>query len=132
MTGPQSIAEKLRAAFEQGDEQLLGPLLDPAVRWGGEEETPETCHSRGEVLAWYRKLKGAGVAATVEEVIDRGDVIVLGLLLSRPDSGEASEVPPVVFQVFRIAGEKVVDIRGFPERRAAMASADATPSGSNL
>jgi len=58
---PSTTAEKLRLAFEHGDEQMLASVLDPAVRWGGEEETPETCHSRGEVLAWYRKLEEAGV-----------------------------------------------------------------------
>ena len=120
---PGSSAEKLRQAFEQGDERLLASLLDPAVRWGGEEETPETCHSRGEVLAWYRKLKEAGVSATVEEVIDRGDVVVLGLVVSRPESGPESEISPVVFQVFRLVAGLVVDIRGFPEREVALSFA---------
>jgi hypothetical protein len=124
---PRGSAEKLRQAFEQGDERLLASLLDPAVRWGGEEETPETCHSRGEVLAWYRKLKEAGVGATVEEVIDRGDVVVLGLVVSRPESGPESEIAQVVFQVFRLAGDLVVDIRGFPEREEALASAGEPP-----
>ena len=37
---PKSAAEKLRGAFEEGDEQLLASLLHPVVRSGGEEETP--------------------------------------------------------------------------------------------
>jgi hypothetical protein len=117
---PNSTAEKLRVAFEEGDEELLASLLDPAVRWGGEEETPETCHSRGEVLAWYGKLRQAGVSATVEEVVDRGNVLVLGLALSRPESGPFSEVPTVLYQVFSLAKGKVIDIRGFPEREEAL------------
>jgi hypothetical protein len=75
---PQSTAEKLRAAFEAGDEDLLASLFDAAVRWGGEEDTPETCHSREEVLACYGKLREAGVSAAVEEVVDLGDIVVLG------------------------------------------------------
>lgn len=124
---PRSTAEKLRQAFEQGDERLLASVLDPTVRWGGEEEEPDTCHSRGEVLAWYGKLKAAGVSATVEEVIDCGDVVVLGLAISRPEGRTGSEVPLVVFQVFRLAAGLVVDIRGFPEREEALASAGGSP-----
>lgn len=119
-TPPQSTAEKLRVALEEGDEDLLASVLDPAVRWGGDQETPETCHGRVEVIAWYRGLREAGVSATVEEVIDRGDAVVLGLVLSLPDTGLASELPTVVFQVHRVTDGKVVDIRGYPERGEAL------------
>ncbi|MBS1860555.1 MAG: nuclear transport factor 2 family protein [Actinobacteria bacterium] len=125
----RGIAGKLKTALEQEDEELFASLLDPAVRWGGEEETPETCHSRGEVLAWYRKLKDAGISAKVADVIDRGDLVVLGLAVSRPERGPGSEIAPVVFQVFRLAEGLVVDIRGFPERAEALALVDEFDSG---
>jgi hypothetical protein len=118
---PQRTAEKLRAAFEDGDEDLLASLLDPAVRWGGEEETAETCHTSEEVLAWYGKLRAAGLRASVRQAITFEDVVVLGLALARPESGPASQVPAVVYQVFKLAEGKVVDIRGFPEREEALA-----------
>jgi hypothetical protein len=117
----EGTAEKLRAAVEDEDEGLLASLLDPAVRWGEEEETPETCHTREEVLAHYGQLGAAGVRARVQQAITFQHAVVLGLALTRPDSGPASEGPAFVYQVFRFAGDKVIDIRGFPEREDALA-----------
>jgi hypothetical protein len=48
MTGVRSIeavAAGLTAAFAVGDLDQLAPLLAPDVRWGGEEDTEQTCHS---------------------------------------------------------------------------------------
>ena len=59
MTGFRSIeavAAGLTAAFSVGDLDQLAPLLAPDVRWGGEEDTAQTCHGRTQVLAWYRRL----------------------------------------------------------------------------
>jgi len=36
----QAIAERLRSAFEQQDLGILAGVLDPDVRWGGEEARP--------------------------------------------------------------------------------------------
>ena len=49
----QAIAERLRSALEGRDLTTLAGILDPDVRWGGEEDTPQTCHNRADVLAWY-------------------------------------------------------------------------------
>ena len=121
----RAIAGKLRTALEQEDEELFASLLDPAVRWGGEEETPETCHRREQVVARYHRLRESGVGVKVEETICREGVAVLALALSLPRSGRSAELPPVVYQVFRIGGGLVVDIRGFPERAKALALVDA-------
>ncbi|MCW3045460.1 MAG: SnoaL-like protein [Actinobacteria bacterium] len=49
--GAQAIARRLTSALEARDLESLGNLLAPDVRWGGEEDTPQTCHSRDDVLA---------------------------------------------------------------------------------
>ncbi|HEX3737909.1 MAG TPA: nuclear transport factor 2 family protein [Solirubrobacterales bacterium] len=117
----RSIAAKLTTALEQRDEELFASLLDPAVRWGGEGETPETCHGREQVVARYRRLRESGVGVTVEETICRDDVAVLALALSLPQAGRTAELPPVVYQVFTIARGLIVDIRGFRTREDAVA-----------
>jgi hypothetical protein len=122
---PETIAGKLGRAFEEGDDDLFASLLDPAVRWGGEGDTPETCHTREQVLTRYRRLRDGGVGATVEETICQGDAVVLGLALRLPDRGAPLDLPPRVYQVFRLADGLVVDIRGFPTREEALARAAA-------
>jgi hypothetical protein len=93
------------------------------VRWGGEEDTEDTCHSRADVLRWYTRLRDRGVRARVAEVLDLGDAVVLELALTGHEDDPQDELRARLFQVFRIGDGLVVDIRGFPERADALASA---------
>ncbi|MEP7055213.1 MAG: hypothetical protein ABI912_08180 [Actinomycetota bacterium] len=45
---PSVLAERDRAAFER--------LLAPNVRWGGREDTEQTCHDRGQAGDFYAAL----------------------------------------------------------------------------
>jgi hypothetical protein len=118
-----SIAGLLRSAFDGADLALLETLLAEEVRWGGEEDTEETCHTRGDVLRWYTRLRGRGVRARVTEVLDQGEVVILALALTGHDTDPDDELPARLFQVFRIVDGLVVDIRGFPDRADAVAFA---------
>jgi hypothetical protein len=124
MPETQEVATRLREAFTAGDAALFAPLLDPRVRWGGEEETEQTCHSRGDVLAWYGRAQAAGVRAQVTETLVRQHAVVLGLALTGPPQGPDGERPDQVFQTFRLADGLIIDIRGYPTREEALAIAD--------
>jgi len=104
----EALAERLRSALEAGDLGALAGLLDPAVRWGGEEDTEQTCRNRAEVLAWYEALHARGVRASVAEVSVQPDAVVLGFDVTRPDDPEDRDR---VYQTFMVAGGLVVDIR---------------------
>ena len=99
----QAIAQRLRSAFEQQDLGILAGVLDPDVRWGGEEDTPETCHNRADVLAWYGGLIYRGFRARVAAAAVEPDRIVLTLDVTRPGGGTTRN-----HQVFRIASGHVV------------------------
>ncbi len=45
-TETEAVATRLRAAFDSADLAAFGALLDDNVRWGGEDDTPETCRTR--------------------------------------------------------------------------------------
>lgn len=117
----EAVAQRLRAAFESGDLSTLAPLLRADVRWGGEEETPETCHSRADVLAWYGKAAEAGIRATVTETLSGTDAVLLGLRVTGRDPVRTRR-GQLVYQVFRIADGQVADIRGYPNRDEAVAT----------
>jgi len=112
----QAIAQQLRSAFEGLDLESLGEILAPDVRWGGEEDTPQTCHSRADVLAWYGDLSARGFRANVVEAAVEPDRIVLTLDVSRPGGGTSRN-----YQAFRIAGGRIVDIRDHVDAPAAHA-----------
>ncbi len=119
-----ALAARLKTALESRDRDLLDQLLAPNVRWGGEEETPDTCHNRTDVLRWYEELDAHGVRARVEETINDSDAIVLGLRITWPDH-ESSEARMFTrYQVFRVVDGLIVDIRGYPTRSDALATTD--------
>jgi hypothetical protein len=105
-----AIAERLRSAFEQQDLGILAGVLDSDVRWGGEEDTPETCHNRADVLAWYGGLIDQGFRASVAAAAVEPDRIVLTLDVTGPGRGTRRN-----HQVFRIASGHIVDIRSYQE-----------------
>ncbi len=119
-TQTQGIAERLRTAFETRDLFALAEILDPDVRWGGPEDTPQTCHNREDVLAWYGGLYGRGFRAEVIGVTVEPDRIVLALDVIRPN-GETTRNQ----QVFTVAGGLIVDIRDHIDGDAHEAHAEA-------
>lgn len=109
------IARHIEAACRESDLELLGSLLDPDVRWTG------MCRTSAQVLDWYRHALADGTTPTVETVeVDR-DAIVLGLTLTRPAVGTRSAPPHRLYQAFTIQGTRIVEIRGYPDRRSALA-----------
>ena len=106
----QAIAERLRSALEGQDLTILAGILDPDVRWGGEEDTPQTCHNRADVLAWYGGLIDRGFRPSVVATEVEPDRIALTLDVTGPGGGTSRNR-----QVFRIASGHIVDIRGHEE-----------------
>ena len=109
----EAVAQRLRSAFQTQDLSILASLLDPEVRWGGEEDTPQTCHNRADVLAWYGGLAARGFRATVVEAEVEAHQIVLTLDVTEPGGGTSRN-----HHVFRIAGGRVVEIRDHEEAPA--------------
>jgi len=104
------IAERLRAAFESDDLELLGSVLHRDVRWGG---GPGGCWNRDQVLEWYGVLRHQSGPARVTEVVLRNGAVVIGLRAA----GAGGEL----FQVFRVAGDSIVTIEGYQDLREALA-----------
>jgi len=102
----ETIAPRLRAAFERRDAAKLRDLLDPDVRWGGEEDTPDTCHNRAQVLARFGWLAVTGTKASITNVEVDGERIVLTWEVTEPEERAGRHR-----QTFTVARGRVVDIR---------------------
>jgi DNA-binding transcriptional MerR regulator len=119
----EAVAKRLRAAVEAADLTEFADLLDPRVRWGGEQDTPQTCHSRDEVLRVYRDGRAAGARARVTEVATHGNRILVGLRVQWAASSSTADQEEDRYQVLKLARGRIVDIRGFAERDQAAARA---------
>ena len=117
------IAPILTAAMDRSDLDALSNLLAPDVRWGADEETDEICHTREDVLRWYRRTAARGITAHVREVIIEHDTIVIGLDVDWSSAPEWSTRPATRYQNYRVAHGQIVDIRGYPDRAEALARA---------
>jgi predicted secreted Zn-dependent protease len=52
--------------------------------------------------------------------VDR-DTVVLGLAVAQQAEGARPAPPQQLYQVFTISGAQIIDIRGYPDRRGALA-----------
>jgi ankyrin repeat protein len=109
------IARHVDAAYRGLDLELLGSLLHPDVRWSGQ------CSTKADVLDWYRRLLSDGTQATVESIeVDR-DAVVMGIKVSGHAEGARPAPAELVFQVFTVDVDEIVEIRGYPDRASALA-----------
>lgn len=125
----EGLAERIEAALAAGDLDQMARLLADDVRWGGEEDSEGTCHTRADVLGWYRRMITSAVLARPIERLVQPDAVIIGWDVSWPD-GEQGH-PTLRYQVFRVVDGRVADIRGFPTKDEALAFAAGRPPGNN-
>jgi ankyrin repeat protein len=109
------IARHLEAAYRNLDLEVLGSLLHPEVRWSGE------CSTSAEVLAWYRRLLADGMQASLESMEVDQDAVILCISVAGRAEGARPAPAQRIFQVFTIDNNEIVEIRGYPDRRSAIA-----------
>jgi uncharacterized glyoxalase superfamily protein PhnB/ketosteroid isomerase-like protein len=114
----EAVARRVRAAFESRDLAAYGALLDDNVRWGGETDTPETCHTRAEVLERLASQRAAGVDTQLLEAVAAPDAVIVGFNVTRPVRGGYAR-GRTVYQVLKVRNQQVTDIRGFASRAEA-------------
>ncbi len=82
---PMVLAARDRAAFER--------LLAPDVRWGGREETEQTCHDREAAGRLYAALLADGVRLDVlDRIVDDDGRVLARLEVTRADAGSTYEL----------------------------------------
>ena len=103
------VAAAMRQALTVRAAHGLEDLLDPDVRWGGIEETEQTCHGRAQVLAFYSRLLEDGVTIEVRDVQVEGERIRLQIRVGWPsdDGGIDTFDQPTVITV---RGGLIVDV----------------------
>lgn len=116
------LASAVEAAYASRDPAAFGTLLDEQVRWGNQDETPETCHSRAEVLRRMQARMDRGVDVHVHGATTADDAILLELHVVAPVAGGFARERPV-YQVLRVRDGLIVEIRGYSTRAEAAVQA---------
>jgi hypothetical protein len=125
----EHVAARWRAAFAARDLAALEQLLDENVRWGDAEDTPQTCHSRSEVLASLAHQAAHGASVRVVDVAAGPEAFVIELDVTHRETPEHQR-ERTVYQVLTVRNDLVTDIRGYPTRAEAAEAAGLGPDES--
>lgn len=112
MTAPADashIAEQLPSVLAARDRAVFERLLAPDVRWGGKEDTEQTCHDRRQAGDTYAALLEDGVRLDVLDSTIDDD----GKVLARLEVTAADGDPSLTYQtqvLLTVRGGLVVDI----------------------
>ena len=116
---PEQIADQLREAFETKDLGTLGRLVAADARWG-DDDNPNRCRSRTDVVATFDRLLGEGVDGSIaERVVGPNGVAVL-LHVEWPEPGEGRDIS--MFQSWIVRNGVVAEIQRHDDRRSAVAA----------
>ena len=122
MTTPdamEELAARVSEALSAADLDAYRELLDPNVRWAAPDDDRYGCHSREEVLAWYRRGRASGVRADVTESIVHGDKILVGVRVHNDQVAVDEAASHDRWQVLTVVDGRIRDIRGFDDRAEA-------------
>jgi SnoaL-like domain len=112
------IADRLEAAFATKDFDLLGQLLAPDARWG-DDDHPNKCRSRSDVISTFDRLLGEGVDGTVRDTIIGPKGVAVLLHVEWPNPGEGRGVN--FYQAYLVHGGLVTEIQRHDDRKSAVA-----------
>jgi len=116
---PQAVADHLRSAFTTKDLRELGLLLATDARWG-DDDHPDKCRSRADVIGTFHRLLGEGVEGEVTDCIVREKGVAVRLHVQWPEPGQGRGVD--FYQAYIVDGGLVTEIQRHDDRRSAIAA----------
>jgi hypothetical protein len=121
MTDPSldQLATALGVAFAAKDLQLFGALLAADARWG-DDDNPNCCRTRDDVVATFGRLLVEGVEGTVTETHVGPRGVALHLRVDWPEPGEGRRAD--LWQSYLVANGRIVEIQGHDDGRSAIRS----------
>jgi len=116
-----SLAERLRHAYEERDLDQLAPLLAEDVTWG-DVTHPRGCRNKAEVLATFAAVMSGGVEGEVTELSVGAHGLLCALALRWPEGHERAD-RLVLFHVYLLRDGLIGEIVPFDERGPAALAA---------
>ncbi len=115
----EQIADQLRSAFAHKDLDALGTMLADDARWG-DDDHPNRCRSRSDVIGTFRRMLGEGVDGSVTETVIRPKGVALKLHVQWPNPGEGRGVN--FWQSYIVTDGLIAEIQRHDDRRSAVAA----------
>jgi hypothetical protein len=116
-----SIANRLRGALTSRDLEAFGALLSDDVQWG-DDNHPNKCRNRADVLATVTRALLTGVDGTLIELQAGTKGIFCQYDVSRP-AGDLRAGERSLFHVYLVRDNHIYLIRSFDDRAPAAKAA---------
>lgn len=110
------MAAQIRVAFESRDMTSFGALLADDARWG-DDDAPNKCRSRAEVVETFQGLIDAGVSGEVMDLKTGPSGVLCHLRIHWPDAAGRTGRDEI-FHLYRIRDGRIIEIRPYDDRDA--------------
>jgi ketosteroid isomerase-like protein len=117
VTEPQDLAGRICAAYEGADLDAFGALLAEDARWG-DDDHPNRCRSRADVLRTFTSWVNSGVTARVLRVDSGPHGVLCRLHVDWIDPADRARGADF-FHVFMISGGLITEIRRYDDPASA-------------
>jgi ketosteroid isomerase-like protein len=111
------LAERISAAYSATDLAAFGDLLADDVRWG-DDDHPNRCHNRDDVLRTFSSWITSGVTAKVLGVETGPDGVLCRLHVEWTDPRDRARGANFI-HVFMVRDERVSEIRRYDDVKSA-------------
>lgn len=114
------LARHITAAFAARDVGSFAELLAPDVRWG-DDDAPNRCRSRADVIATFQRLLADGVGGEVTSTRTGAAGVLCRLRVHWPEP-DLRERRGHLFHLYRVRSGQIVEIVPYGERAEAEAA----------
>ncbi|MHB1969473.1 MAG: nuclear transport factor 2 family protein [Acidimicrobiales bacterium] len=118
------LARAVRTALSEGDLEGFGSLLAPDVRWG-DDDAPNRCRSRDDVVSTLRGALERGVNGSLGEVETGPAGVLAHLVVTRSDAPEKSRD---LYHLYAVRAGRISEIVPYSSRADAAAALAAIPT----
>lgn len=123
MTAPVGLADRIRAVYQAADLEAFGRLLAEDVRWG-DDDHPNRCRGRADVLNTFERGMDSGVTAEIVETRSGPGGVLCRLRVNRADPADRPRGIDFV-HVFLIRDGLISEIRRYDDMPNAVAAIEA-------
>ena len=117
------IAEQIVAAFATRDLAAFGALLTDDARWG-DDDIPNRCRSRRDVVATFDRLLQRGLGGEVVETTTGRHGVMCRLRVDWPAETRGPH-RQTLYQVYLVRDGRIAEIRAYDDPTSALEALDA-------
>jgi ketosteroid isomerase-like protein len=126
MSGSEDVVREAYEAYARNDLRGMLELVDADLEWTYRDPSladprPQVCHGRGELEAALKRQARQGLRAHLEEVIGRGDHVMVVVHIPGVDALRVRQTGDRNYVLVTVRDRRIVALRDCHDREEALA-----------